>query len=734
MERKERMERYAHLTGQTSWEVSSYKGKEHTIVLNDGPSGVRKPEEGDTGTLVAVCIPTPAALAASFDPEVCHAAGELLAADCKSKGTHILLAPGVNIKRSALCGRNFEYFSEDPYLAGRLAACYINGLEESGVGSCIKHYVANNREFARTINSSEMSLRALNEIYLRVFSYALENSRPTALMTSYNRVNGEYVGESEYLLKQKLRGEMGFGGLVMSDWCAVNDKARSIHAGLDLEMPPSKRSDETLDRAFGTVFTEEDLLCRDEEFYQATKRFFGREKTPFDMEEGHKKAVYLAERTQVLLKNGGVLPLRRGKKLLVLGRLAEENYFVGGGSGWVNAYKKPSLLDVLKAAGEDVVYLPCYDKENLLVTEEALRKAAEECDGAILLVGQTEGDESEGFDRVSISLAAPQEQTLRLAAKCLPSFATVVVAGSVVALGEVLSLSSAVLLSYLAGEGQSEALFRNLYGEHNPAGRLPETWIKSLEANPLYRDFEPEHRDVFHTYYREDIFVGYRYYDRHPAGVLLPFGAGMSYTTFAYTDFAVVEEEDCFRVEADLTNTGARDGEDVLLVFAAKKNSDVYRPEKELKGFGKFAVRAGETKRVCVTVKKRDLAAYCVETDRLEVEGGEYDLLACANCEKIYFRETVNVPGRKFLQGRTVPALKERAESGITVNSPIGLILESDDLDAFVKERGIDMDAEAFRKTHAWMRNATLRELMYNCELTFDQIVDFAAYLDRKRR
>lgn len=737
MDRKERLERYVHLQGQNAWEISSYKGKENTIVLNDGPSGVRRPADltaADSEIMVAVCLPTPSALAASFDPEVCFAAGELLAADCKSKGTNILLAPGVNLKRSVLCGRNFEYFSEDPFLAGYLAAAYINGLEHSGVGSCIKHYVANNREYARTINSSEISLRALNELYLRVFSYALEYSAPTALMTSYNRVNGEYVGESEYLLKKKLREQFGFRGLIMSDWCAVNDKAKSIRAGLDLEMPISKRSYETLDREFGTAFDEEDLLARDEEFYTATRPFFGQEKQPFDMEEGHKKAVRLAERTQVLLKNEGALPLDAAGKVLVLGWFAQNNYFVGGGSGWVNAYRKPTFLDVLDREGVRYEYLPCFDRDSLLVTQEQLEEAAKGCSSALLLLGQFPGDESEGTDRTSISLSAGQTEALRLARKCFGSLVTAVITGSVVDLSEVYEKSDALMLSYLAGEGQNEALYRNLFGLHNPCGRLPETWISRLDQHPLYRDFAPDCRDLYHTCYREDIFVGYRYFDSHREGFLLPFGAGMSYTAFAYSDFSVTEEKEGFRLEATLTNTGERDGEDVLLLYSAKPDSAVYRPEKELKAFGKFAVKAGESRRICIFMKREDLASYCEETDRLEVEGGTYELLAAANSEKVYFRTAVEVAGKKFApHPQPAPLAVRSEERGYSVNSPVSTILDDDRFDRFLKEKNIPMDGAAFRSSHRWMADCTLRELMYQCKLDFDAIVELVAFLNREK-
>ena len=340
MNKNERYNRYKYLTGLSAWEIASYRDPENVIILNDGPSGLRKPlKNGFTEqneVIQTVCMPTPSALAASFDKDACYETGELIAKECLHHKTNILLAPGINIKRYVMCGRNFEYFSEDPYLTGVLAANYVNGLEEKGVGACVKHYACNSQEHGRTINSSEVSLRALNEIYLRAFKYTLKYSNPSSIMTSYNRINGVYVNESEYLLQKKLRKEFNFRGLIMSDWCAVSDKGVTYKTGLNIEMPLAKMSYDFMDRGYGKTFDDDDLIKLDNEIYQTISKF--KDTKPLEelnLDQLHKQAVDVADKTIVLAKNeGNYLPVSKNEKILVLGYFANHARFVGKGSGW----------------------------------------------------------------------------------------------------------------------------------------------------------------------------------------------------------------------------------------------------------------------------------------------------------------------------------------------------------------------------------------------------------------
>ena len=308
MDKKERFERYKYLTGLSSWEIASYLDKDNLVVVNDGPSGLRKPKCNDFAhqeeIIQTVCLPTPSSLAASFDKKLCYRNGELLAKECLHHNTDILLAPGVNIKDYVLCGRNFEYFSEDPFLGGILASNYINGLEDNTVGTCVKHYACNSQEFARTINSSEMSLRALNEIYLRIFKYIFKHSNPTSVMTSYNKINNEYVNESKYLIQDKLRKEYNYQGLIMSDWCAVSNKWKGIEVGLNIEMPLTRMSNEYIDRGYNSYFNDYDLINRDKETYNALKKFKNKKSLDnLDLDELHLDAIEIASKTMVLVKN-----------------------------------------------------------------------------------------------------------------------------------------------------------------------------------------------------------------------------------------------------------------------------------------------------------------------------------------------------------------------------------------------------------------------------------------------
>ena len=506
MDKKERYERYKYLTGLNAWEIASYQDPSNVVVLNDGPSGLRKPlKNGFTeqqDVIQTVCMPTPSALAASFNKDACYETGELIAKECLHHHTDILLAPGINIKRFVLCGRNFEYFSEDPYLAGILAASYINGLEENGVGTCVKHYACNSQEHGRTINSSEISLRALNEIYLRVFKYTLAHSNPTSIMTSYNRINEVYVNESKYLIQDKLRKEYGFKGLIMSDWCAVSNKGVTFKTGLNIEMPLARMSYDMMDRGYGTLFDDQDLIDRDNELNETLKKFKVKKSLDsLNLDELHAQAVSVADQTMVLVKNENqYLPLAEEDSVLVLGYFANHARFVGKGSGWVNAYKHVTFLDVLNEKGTKYEFLECFDEDKVNVTVEELEALKGKYNKVLLFLGQYQHDESEGVDRETIDLRPQQIEVLKMVKNTFGEFATVLVTGSVVNVKEVYENSNSMLITYLAGEGQSEGIYNNVFGISNPSGRLPETWIYSLDQNPI--NLEYKRRDIYHTYYQ----------------------------------------------------------------------------------------------------------------------------------------------------------------------------------------------------------------------------------------
>lgn len=737
MNKNERYNRYKYLTGLSAWEIASYRDPENVIILNDGPSGLRKPlKNGFTEqneVIQTVCMPTPSALAASFDKDACYETGELIAKECLHHKTNILLAPGINIKRYVMCGRNFEYFSEDPYLTGVLAANYVNGLEDMGVGACVKHYACNSQEHGRTVNSSEVSLRALNEIYLRGFKYTLKYSKPSSIMTSYNRINGVYVNESEYLLQKKLRQEFGFDGLIMSDWCAVSDKGKTFRTGLNIEMPLAKMSYDFMDRGYGKTFDDEDLVKLDNELYQTISKFKDtKELETLDLDELHAQAVGVAEKTIVLVKNeNDYLPISKENKILVLGYFANHARFVGKGSGWVNAYRDTTFLDVLNENGIKYDFVECYDEEKANVTFEELQKYEGKYDKVLLFLGQYQHDESEGIDRSTIELRPQQIEVLNMVKDVFGTFATVLVSGSVVNVEEVYNRSSSMMITYLAGEGQSEAIYNNLFGTHNPSGRLPETWISSLNQNPINDEYA--RRDIYHTYYHDDIYVGYRYYDLHENGFVLPFGYGLSYSKFNYSNFKYDVVNGKIIVTLDVTNESEIDGEDVIQIYIGKKKSDIYRPVKELKAFGKVFVKANATENLIIEIDIDDIKSYRDATDSFELEGGEYEVYIALNTNLVINKAKIQLDGVKFEEKLTPDALiKKEVPSKYTLDTPAGILFENDLFKQYVRDQNLPIDVEDFEKKLFWIDSKALRVTICDGDIniTYEQMEDLVNFLN----
>lgn len=737
MNKEERYKRYKYLTGLNAWEIASYQDPDNIVVLNDGPSGLRKPTKNgfteQQEVIQTVCMPTPSALAASFNKDACYLNGTLIAKECLHHNTNILLAPGVNIKRFALCGRNFEYFSEDPYLAGFLAAHYVNGLEDNGVGTCVKHYACNSQEHARTVNSSEISLRALNEIYLRVFKYTLQYSNPTAIMTSYNRINGEYINESKYLIQDKLRKEYGFKGLIMSDWCAVSNKWSTFRAGLNIEMPLSKMSYEMMDRGYGVYFDDNDLIERDNELNETLKKFkVKKHLDTLDLDELHSKAISIANETMVLVKNeNNYLPLEENDDVLVLGYFANHARFVGLGSGWVNAYKHITFLDVLNEKGTNYKFLECFDEEKVLVSLEELKSLKGKYSKVLLFLGQYQQDESEGVDRENIDIRPHQIEVLKMVKEVFDDFATVLVTGSVVNVKEVYELSNAMMITYLAGEGQSEAIYNNVFGLSNPSGRLPETWIYSLNQNPINEEYR--RRDIYHTYYHDDIFVGYRYYDLVQNDFLLPFGYGLSYSKFEYSNYNYELLNDKLVVTLDVKNTSDIDGYDVIEVYVGKENSNIYRPIKELKGFSKVFVKARKTVKCVVEVNIKDLASYRNETDSFEIEEGQYEVYVALNTKDILDKHSINLEGVTFDVCKEVAKLiKKEIPSDYSFDSPAGLLLENELFKKYVTLNKLNIDVSDFEHRYFYIDSKAMRVTICDgdFDITFEQMEEMIKYLN----
>lgn len=630
------------------------------IMVADGPHGLRKQEEegdhlGINDSIQAVCFPAAAGLAASFHRALLRRVGETLGEECQAEQVSVLLGPAVNIKRSPLCGRNFEYMSEDPYVAGELASAYIQGVQAKGVGTSIKHFAVNNQERRRSTVSAQVSERALREIYLAGFEHAVKHGKPWTVMCSYNRVNGEYVSQSRRLLTEILRREWGFDGMLMTDWGACDDRVKGLLAGQDLEMPDSGgATDQQIVKAVEEGSLDETVL--DETVCRILKLIYRWHKgksygTEFDRERDHGVAREAARESMVLLKNEAVqgrklLPLKKGGRYAFIGGFAQNPRYQGGGSSHIRPYRVSNALEESQKYGE-ILYEEGYSLDGSwdpAKEEEQIKKAvnaAVSCDAAIIFAGLPEAMESEAYDREHMELPREQNRLIVEITKAQPNTAVVLHNGSPVEMPWILEVP-AVLESYLAGEAVGEAQADLLFGEFSPSGKLAETFPLRLCDNPAWLDFGGE-KDIVH--YGEGIFVGYRYYDKKRMEVLFPFGHGLSYTEFEYKNLRLdrqrMKGEEPLLVSLDVKNTGAMDGAEIVQIYTAKKDGKISRPKKELKGFAKTFLKAGEEKRVEITLDSSSFRYFDEETNRWEIEPAEYWILAGASSRDIRLRETV---------------------------------------------------------------------------------------------
>lgn len=633
-----------------------------SIMVSDGPHGLRKQADkadnlGINDSIQAVCFPTAAGTASSFNRALLRSLGETLGEECQAEHVAILLGPAVNIKRSPLCGRNFEYFSEDPYLAGEMAASYISGVQSKHVGTSIKHFAVNNQERRRMTVSAVTDERTLREIYFPAFEAAVKQAQPWTVMCSYNRINGVYSSENEWLLDQVLRRDWGFQGFVMTDWGAANDRVEGIKAGLELEMPSSggvnsarihkgvqegRISEETLDRAVERIL---EIVFRYAENRDET--------AVFDRAADHEKAHQAALETMVLLKNEGALPLRKDQKIAFIGEFAEHPRYQGGGSSHINAYHVDGALEAVQGKA-DVIYAKGFDTEGDQLDETLLREAvaaAKTAQVAVIFAGLPDSFESEGFDRKHLNLPRCQNRVIEAVSKAQPNTVVVLHNGSPVLmpwLGNV----NAVLESYLGGEAVGQAQIDLLFGEANPCAKLAETFPLSLADTPCANYFPGGPLTVE---YRESIYVGYRYYDKAEKQVLFPFGHGLSYTQFAYSGLKL--DKTRFKAENGLTltfrvrNTGERDGAEVAQVYVADVESSVFKAPKELKGFEKVFLKAGEEKTVEIHLDERAFSYYDTQAKAWRVESGKYQILVGSSSRDIRLTGSAQVLGTPAPKG-----------------------------------------------------------------------------------
>lgn len=626
------------------------------VMLTDGPHGLRK-QRGDTSTVgladsvPATCFPPAVALGCSFDPLLAHRVGVALGVESAIEDVAVILGPGINIKRSPLCGRNFEYFSEDPLVAGVMGAALVEGIQSQGVGASLKHFAVNNQETDRMRVSADVDPRPLHEIYLRAFHRVVRQAHPWTVMCSYNRINGVYASEDPWLLTTLLRERWGFDGLVMSDWGAVNDRVTGLPAGLDLEMPSSagesadqivaavtsgQLCEDALDLAVGRVL---DLVDR------AQQRPAVHD--PLDVTAHHALAREAAARSIVLLKNDdAVLPVDRNAHIAVIGAFAQQPRYQGAGSSLINPTRLDNALDQLRRRVDGYVSFNAGFDPGGAADAERLRTEAVQmavvADLVVLFLGLPEQEESEGFDRQHIDLPADQLALLDAVVAANPDVVVVLSNGGVVAL-PFRDKVPAILEGWLLGQGGGSAIADVLVGDVNPSGKLTETIPWRLADNPSYDSFPGS---AGHVRYGEGIFVGYRGYDHRDLPVAYPFGHGLSYTTFEYgAASATVATDGSVLVELTITNSGSVAGREVVQVYVGLPGSKVERAPRELKGFADVELAAGQSLPVTITVDRADLAYWDIRMDRFVVEGGEYRLDVGASSRDLRATTTVAVTG-----------------------------------------------------------------------------------------
>lgn len=628
-------------SGKNYWKLKSITrlGLD-TITMTDGPNGLRKQITGGDNlgigeSVPAVCFPTASAAACSFDRDLVEKIGAALGEECRSEDVAVIFGPAANQKRSPLCGRNFEYYSEDPLLTGELAASLIKGIESTGTGTSLKHFAVNNQEKRRMTINAVVDERTLYDTYLRGFEIAVKKGRPAAVMCAYNKLNGTYCSENKYLLTDILRNKWGYKGAVISDWGAVHIRTLGIKAGLDLEMPGNGGvNDRKITEAVknGTLL-EKDL---DKAAVNVTalilKGLFQRKNTKrYDAEKHHALAVSAAEQSAVLLKNEeNFLPAKKNLKIAVIGAFAEKPRYQGAGSSKLHPFKVETPLESLKEQGIKFSYAKGYslkgEKDNGQLLKEAL-KTAKGKDVVLIFAGLTEGYESEGFDRKSLELPKEHNTLIEEICKVNKNTAVILMGGSPCELPWIDKVK-ALLLTYLGGEGVGKAAVDLIFGKAVPCGKLAETWPLKLKDTPSYNYF-PGGRT--NCEYRESIYVGYRYYDKAGKEVLFPFGFGLSYTNFFYSNLTISQNKakfgDELSCEFDITNTGKVKARETALIFVSHDNKKVFMPKKELWGFLKTELNAGETKRITAVLETESLGYYNTKILKRYAENGSYKVL-----------------------------------------------------------------------------------------------------------
>ena len=636
-----------------------------SLHTSDGPHGLRVQtgggDNGIAGSLPSTAFPTAATTACGWNPDNLSQLGAAIAGEAHKYGVHVVLGPGVNIKRNPLAGRNFEYFSEDPLLAGKLGAAEVRGIQGKGVGVSVKHFALNNSENFRFMGDSVADLRAMREIYLKVFEIVVKESAPATIMCAYNKVNGEYCSQNKTLLTDILRGEWGFDGLVMTDWGAMHDRVAGLKAGLDLEMP----GDTAVCRKWiadglknGTL-SQEDLDKAVANVLRLVEKYCKAMPDDCDFDANDALACRIAEDCAVLLKNDGILPLKEGEKVFVCGDLFEKMRYQGAGSSMINPTKVTSPKAAFEEMGVPYVFARGYTENRTEaqpeLIEEALVKAAG-FETALVFAGLTDSVESESCDRENMMLPENQRALVDALVKAGKKIVVALFGGGAVELPFEEKVN-AVLDMYLPGQSGGRACARLLYGRANPAGRLAETWPLAYADVPFGKEFSASAREV----YKESVFVGYRYYTTAGKRVRYPFGYGLSYTDFAWSDMQVSDDGEKITVSCTVKNTGERDGAEVVQLYVGAPQDNVFNPRRELRAFRKVYLKAGESKVVSLTAERADLRCFDIGKNAWILEDGEYALQLCSDCCTVRLSQTIRIRGEKC---SSCPEEVERAYRG----------------------------------------------------------------------
>lgn len=661
------------MLGENFWESKAVERLGvRSFMLTDGPHGLRKQAGaadhlGLNASVPATCFPPAAATACSFDRALLREVGQAMGEECRAEEVGIILGPAANIKRSPLCGRNFEYFSEDPLVTGESAAGLIEGIQSQNVGACMKHYLANNQEKARVSSNSVVDERALREIYLAGFEKAVKEAQPWTLMCSYNQINGVYASDNKRLMTDVPRGEWGFEGAIMTDWGAMNDRVEAIKAGLDLEMPgPCDGNDEKIVQAVREGRLDETLVdtCATR-MVELAMRVAQNTKTAYDQAAHHELAGRAARESAVLLRRGSALPLKKGAKLVVIGDFARHPRYQGAGSSKINPTQLTSLCNALDERGIKYKYAHGFEAEGG-VDEALIAQAvqtARGADAAVVMLGLPDSFESEGFDRAHMNLPENQNRLMAELVKTGTPIIAVLSTGGAVLLPWREQVDS-ILLMYLGGQNSGSAVADLLLGKANPCGKLAETWPLALEDTPCHGFFG----NGGNVEYRESIYVGYRYYDKARKEVAYPFGHGLSYTDFEYTGLTLshteLGEKDELTVRVTVKNTGALAGKEVVQLYAAPPADGMFRPVRELRAYAKVELAPGESKMVELTLGRRDFAYYDAKAGDWRVDSGTYTVEIGSSSRDIRLTQVVKVQGMapNTVLNEKVPSYRDPAK------------------------------------------------------------------------